>query len=151
MKKFKFNLESVLKYRKALEREQQWQLSVAGQALNNAREELSDARSTLDNSYATIEPDKPVDVIAIQMQEQYRAHLAVKIEEKRKEVADFQMKFNERRAELAKAAQAKEVIVTLKDQALATHRHEAGLEQQNLIDELSSRMISERKKGGSQE
>jgi len=149
MKKFKFNLESVLKYRKALERDQQWQLSVAGQALNKAREELSDARATLENSYSTLEINKQIDVVAIQMQEHYRAHLAEKIDEKRKEVAQFQMKFNERRAELAKAAQAKEVIVTLKDQALVTHRHESGLEQQNLIDELSSRLITERTKGGS--
>ncbi len=149
MKKFKFNLESVLKYRKALEREQQWKLSVASQALNSAREELSDARETLNNSYTTIHPEKPIDVIAIQMQEQYREHLAIKIEEKRKEVAEFQVKFNERRAELTKAAQEKEVIVTLKDQAFASHRHEADLEQQNLIDELSARLLSDRTKGGS--
>jgi flagellar FliJ protein len=147
MKKFKFNLESVLKYRKALERDQQWQLSVAGQALNKAREELSDARQTLESTYSKIETNTQIDVVAIQMQEHYRAHLAEQIEEKRKEVAQFQMKFNERRAELAKAAQAKEVIVTLKDQALATHRHESGLEQQNLIDELTARSVSERTKG----
>src|SRR5882672_5476194 len=148
MKKFKFNLESILKYRKALERDQQWQLSIAGQALNKAREELSDARATLENSYTTLETNKQIDVVAIQMQEHYRVHLAEKIEEKRKEVAQFQVKFNERRAELAKAAQAKEVIVTLKDRAVLAHRQVIDREQQNIIDELSSQLLSERKKGG---
>ena len=138
MKKFKFNLESVLKYREIVQKQQERRLGEAGAALNEARDELTRMRTDLEQSYLVTAPAQSVDVTSALLYEQYRGRLAEEIEAKRAGVADLQAQFNERRAALAKAAQDKQALVTLKEKALAGHRQEMDKQQQNLVDELTS-------------
>ncbi|HZS44087.1 MAG TPA: flagellar export protein FliJ [Blastocatellia bacterium] len=147
MKKFKFNLEPVLKYKKALEREREWKLGVANQELRAAHEELSEARANLDKTYMSIDAGSAVDVFSAQLQEHYRELLAAVIEQKRKNVAASQTKFNDCRVDLTRASQEKEVIDTLKDKAVSVHRLENNREQQTMIDEISAQKQASRPKG----
>lgn len=136
MRKFKFGLETLLKYRMILQKQQERRLGEAGKALKTARDEMAELRATLERTYAAPARDQRVDVVAALLLEQYRERLAGELDVQRTNVAGLQTQFNERRDDLAKAVRNKKVIVKLKDKALFEHRSEIEKEQQKLIDEM---------------
>lgn len=136
MRKFKFGLETLLKYRVILQKQQERRLGEAGKALKTARDEMAELRAAFERTYAPPARDQRVDVIAALLLEQYRERLAGELDAQRANVAGLQAQFNERRDELAKAVRNKKVIVKLKDKALFEHRSEIEKEQQKLIDEM---------------
>lgn len=147
MKKFKFGLETLLRYRQIVQKQHERRLGEAGTVLKVARDELSELRSALDQSYEIGAGAARVDVQASLLSERYRERLTADMDQKRSDVASLQVNFNERREALAKATQEKQVIVKLKDRALAEHRYEVEREQQKLIDEIIATRRSAPDKG----
>lgn len=150
MKKFKFGLETLLKYRLILQKQHERRLGETGSALKIARDEMTDLRATLDGSYGTPAQAEHIDVVAALLNEQYRERLLAELDVKRTNVAELQMQFNDRRDALAKAVQNKKVIVKLKDKALLEHRYQFEKEQQKLIDEMIAIRSSKPEKGRKQ-
>lgn len=136
MRKFKFGLETLLKYRVIFQKQQERRLGEAGKALKTARDEMAELRAAFERTYAAPARDQRVDVIAALLLERYRERLTGELDVQRANVAGLQTQFNERRDELAKAVRNKKVIVKLKDKALFEHRSEIEKEQQKLIDEM---------------
>ncbi len=149
-KKFKFRLESVLKYRKIIEDEKKREFAEANKAVEEQRmkiRELEEDRQDLIESIRDMREGKSNE--KIHMSGMVDAMLIVggiemgiitannEVQRLSKEVAGKRQAFVESQRD-------KKAIEILKDKRKKTYLHELETEQQQLLDELSIRMSRKR-------
>ncbi len=149
-KKFKFRLESVLKYRKIIEDEKKREFAEANKAVEEQRmriRELEDDRQDLINSIREMRDGKKKE--SIHMSGMVDAMLIVGgiemgIISANNEVKRLSKEVDGKRQAFVESQRDKKAIEILKDKRRKTYLHDLEAEQQQLLDELSVRMSRKR-------
>jgi len=134
MKKFKFNLESVLNFRQLQEEQAKQRFGQAKMYALRQKELLQHYQEVLSKEQETF-IDK-IDISLLQHKEMYIDCLCQRIERQEEAVKKAEDIVRERQIEVTKAVQATKVLDNLKEKRYQEYLAESNHEEQKLLDEI---------------
>ncbi|MDW7651567.1 MAG: flagellar export protein FliJ [Bacillota bacterium] len=137
-----FKLQKVLDYRKRKEDEEQLRLSQAHldtEAAKNRLALLKEDLQTMQKNFALCQSSR-VDIPSAVLACDYTAHLAARIRESEKAVAELESKLRSQVSLTEKAMQERKVMDTLRDNGCERYRYEVHQAEQRHNDEMAQFM-----------
>jgi len=148
MKKFKFNLEAVLKHRKLIQEQKERELAQAKAALIKEQESLVALEREFSNNIDEFirSLNSRLSVTEVILFNNYQTSLKSRIKAQAIKVSETERQCAHKRSQLERAMQDSEVIDSLKDKARDKFQAEASLLEQKMIDDLTTTAFA-RKQG----
>lgn len=146
MKKFKYSLENVLKYKKDTEDGIKENYLKLKNRIDEEESVLDSLSIQLQDNLTHINTKIYVNGISFKNSYSYMYTLQDKIESQEKVVSEYKIKLDEARENLIFAQKERKTIEILKEKAYENHLREMEKEEQKLIDELG--LYAHLRKGG---
>lgn len=147
MRAFKFRLQTVLEMREREEEVAARELAEAMRILEAEKTKLHELRMLEADAlaeYHRMQGEGRLDLQAIQWFQAYSMRLASSIREQAQVVEAADHEAEKRRAALMQAAQAKQVLQKLKEQAKADHQKAMDAEEAKQLDEIATQRYQRR-------
>ena len=144
MKRFRFELEQLLRLKSWKEEEAKKALAMEVEALERLKSGLRDLQGEMSGLFegpARGEDGAPVDVPLRAGILQYAGHLGERIAAREDDIAAQGERLKEKSDLLLKAMQERKALEKLKERRLAQHRREAGKAAYAALDEASAGLI----------
>ena len=144
MNRFRFRLESVLRFRRAKEDEKKREFGTTVGHLVREKDRFNEIVNSSDSHDRLIEEygKGKISVRNLINNFFYARHLDKSKADQNKAVEGAQMVVDEKRAELIEATKKKKVLDRLKERKLEEHNKAALKEEQALIDDISSQRFT---------
>lgn len=140
MKKFKFSLESVLKYKVFLAKEAEQQLMSINMDIKECEEYIEQLKSQRIKTFEELDKkrDQEITIESYQIFQNYISSLEEKAELEQKRLHSLYREKDVRTKKLIEARKEKEVLEKLKDKKKKKHVEDMLYEEQKELDEISS-------------
>lgn len=138
MKRFEFSLESVLRHRRRIEEERQQALAQLGRQRAEKEKEAERTSQHRDNVIDELEKKQQSEMDVRDILECYSRIYSLE-RTLRKEIVEIrQLRCNEDKArqDLTTASKDRKLLDRLRERRFDEYRHQAGIEEQKLIDEF---------------
>ena len=135
MKKFKFALENILKYRQSIEDQEKELLARAMQKVQmeeSLAQKLELEKHTHLSSYDVISSN----IVKMRQQESYMASLELRIKNQQKQLDKAKSASDNIRVKVVKATTNRKILESLKEQHLTGYRQELDRAEQKILDEV---------------
>ena len=144
MNRFRFRLESVLRFRRAKEDEKKREFGTTVGHLKHEKDRYNEIVNTSNSHDRLIEKygKGKISVRNLINNFNYAFHLVKRKADQNKAVEGAQVVVNEKRAELVETTKKKKVLERLKERKLEEHNKAALKEEQALIDDISSQRFT---------
>ncbi|MCL2096296.1 MAG: flagellar export protein FliJ [Oscillospiraceae bacterium] len=147
MKKFKFNLESVLKYRESSERQEKGVLSVMNAQLNGLLDELAKLNSDYGGTARELEEASGGGISIMEIRSKYAIleNIAFYIAKKTEEIEEQKRHISRQTAVVTRAMRATKTMDRLKELRYKEYVKNENREQEKFIEEfVSQRQMSKK-------
>jgi len=135
LKKFKFALENILKYRQSIEDQEKELLARAMQKVQmeeSLAQKLELEKHTHLSSYDVISSN----IVKMRQQESYMASLELRIKNQQKQLDKAKSASDNIRVRVVKATSNRKILESLKEQHLTGYRQELDRAEQKILDEV---------------
>jgi flagellar FliJ protein len=141
MKRFEFQLESVLMVRRQLEKQKQIELARVLKSVAEEEECLEDACGALEDARDSLRVSESgaIDIDAVRVQRVYIGALRKRIADIAHHISELETELATRRNDVVKASKDRKVLERLKDKRFAEYRYTMDRAEQATLDEVAAR------------
>ncbi len=140
MKKFRFKLQTVLKYRRFLEERKKREFAIYLGKLNEAKNTMERLKIKLNETLISINRErtiKELDIVNIMLYESYLIKLKRLIEWKLIEIEQIREKLEEKRKAYIESSRDRKILDRLKEKEYSAYISDLDKKIQSIIDEIA--------------